>query len=166
LKVEVLEPANWPALRAARLLALQDSPRSFASEYRLEQRWGVDEWLRTFENATWVIAREDDEVIGIARSVALPNRPAWERYVDSVWVAPPYRRTGKTGRLLRALVEAEPTAGIKELWLWLLDSNDEARHTYERLGFRPTGFRQRLKDGSGRSEERWHLGLAGESILF
>jgi GNAT superfamily N-acetyltransferase len=155
LKMAVLTPAEWPTLMAVRLRALEDSPESFLSDYDSEKKWGRDEWMQRFDDAVWVIARDGDDVVGIARSVRLPDKPLQERYVESVWVAPFYRGSGVTGDLLNALVDAEPSTDIKELWLWLLDSNHQARRTYQNLGFTPTDDEQELRDGSGRYEERW-----------
>ena len=41
LNLDLLTPADWRVLRAARLEALLDSPSAFASRYDHESTWGV-----------------------------------------------------------------------------------------------------------------------------
>ena len=45
------------------------------------------EWQRVLDAATWIVAREAQRVIGLAKSVSEPGRPS-TRYVESAWVAP------------------------------------------------------------------------------
>jgi 2-keto-3-deoxy-L-rhamnonate aldolase RhmA len=58
------------------------------------------------------------------------------------------------------LIRREMSAGVRDVLVWILDSNENARGLYEALGFRPTGERQVLAGEPGaRIEERLKLPL-------
>jgi ribosomal protein S18 acetylase RimI-like enzyme len=143
LRLDLLAPVDWQVLRAARLEALLDSPHAFTSSYDHEFRWTEAEWQRLFDGSTWIIAVDAGKVIGLARSVADSGRSA-SRHVESVWVAPTYRRLGVCHALLQALAEAGSPAGMTDLLIWVLEDNHDAQRAYEALGFKPTGERQFL----------------------
>ena len=138
LQLDLLAPVDWRVLREARLSALLDSPYAFTSSYAHESTWQEPDWRRLFNAATWVVARESEKVIGLARSIGEPELPD-TRHVESVWVAPTHRRRGVFRALMRALAESERQAGIADLLLWVLEGNDDAQRAYEALGFEPTG---------------------------
>ena len=110
-----------------------------------------------FDASIWVVAREAENVIGLARSVGELTRPG-ARHVESIWVAPTHRRRGVFRSLLYAIAEIERRNGVTDLLLWVLDDNHDARRAYETLGFQPTGERQFLPD-LGRFERRFELGI-------
>ena len=161
LNMHSLTPADWPVLRSARLAALLDSPHAFTSSYAHESAWGEMEWQRVFDAATWIVARESDTVIGLAKSVGEPGRVA-TRYVESVWVAPTHRRRGVFRALLRALAETDRLTGVTDLFLWVLEDNQDAQRAYETVGFKPTGERQFLP-AFGQFEQL--LGLSVNRLL-
>jgi GNAT superfamily N-acetyltransferase len=145
LVLKVLTPVDWPLLKAARLDALKDSPHAFMSRYEVEWDWSEAEWRRSIEMATWVIARDTERAIGLARSVAEPELPK-VRYLESIWVDPDRRRRGVFRALLHKLADLERHVGATELLLWVLEDNHPARHAYQAAGFEPTGKRQFLPE--------------------
>jgi ribosomal protein S18 acetylase RimI-like enzyme len=157
LELRLLGPADWWILRAARLEALRDSPDAFTSSYAQESKWSEREWHRMLLAATWIVAREAERVIGMARSINERERPE-ARHVESVWVAPERRRRGVFRTLLHSLAELHRQAGVTDLMLWVLENNHEAQSAYEALGFEPTGERQFLPN-CGQFERRLRLGL-------
>jgi ribosomal protein S18 acetylase RimI-like enzyme len=155
LSLNLLAPVDWPVLRAARLEALRDSPHAFMSSYNHESGWQEPDWRRMFNAARWIVAREAENVIGLARSVGEPGR-SWVRHLESIWVAPTHRQRGVFRALLHALAEMDRRMGVTDLMLWVLEDNHEAQRAYEALGFEPTGERQPLPD-FGRFERRLRL---------
>jgi len=107
--------------------------------------------------ATWIVAREAQRVIGLAKSVSEPGHPS-TRYVESAWVAPTHRRRGVLRALLQRLAEIDRQIGVTELMLWVLEGNHDAQRTYQVLGFESTGERQILP-AAGRFERRLRLGI-------
>ena len=75
LDLQVLTPVDWPLLKAARLDALKDSPHAFMSRYEVEWDMERDGVATVIEAATWIIARETERAIGLARSVVRAPRP-------------------------------------------------------------------------------------------
>jgi GNAT superfamily N-acetyltransferase len=155
LDLDLLAPAEWRVLRAARLGALLDSPHAFTSSYAREADWSDLEWRRVFDTATCIVAREADKVIGLAKSVAEPLRP-WMRDLESIWVAPTHRRRGVLRALLGDIAKADRRIGVTDLMLWVLEDNYDAQRAYRALGFEPTGKRQFLP-AFGRFERRMRL---------
>ena len=143
LGLELLTPLDWRVLRAARLYTLLDSPDAFTSSYAYESAWGEMEWQRVLDTATWIVAREAQRVIGLAKSVSEPARSS-TRYVESAWVAPTHRRRGVLRALLHGLAEIDRQMGVTELMLWVLEDNQDAQRAYQVLGFESTGDRQFL----------------------
>jgi ribosomal protein S18 acetylase RimI-like enzyme len=164
LGLQLLASADWQTLRAARLKALLDSPHAFMSSYGQESEWGESEWLQLFDTATWIVAHEANTVIGLARSVGEPKRPA-ARHLESIWVAPTHRQRGVCRALLYALAEADRSMGVTDLLLWVLEDNHDARRAYHALGFVPTGERQPLP-ASERFEQRLMLCIRKPAVLM
>ena len=109
LELDLLTPLDWRMLRAARLYALLDSPDAFTSSYADESTWSHLDWQRSLKAATWIVARDTQNVIGLAKSVSEPGRPA-SRHVESAWVAPAHRRRGVLRTVLHRLVQIKSIA--------------------------------------------------------
>jgi len=154
--LDTLTPLDWQVLQQARLKALLDAPHAFISSFAIERRWRENEWRQLFNAARWIVAREADEVIGLARSVAESEHG--ERYIESIWVAPAHRRRGVLRALLCALAQMERHMGATDLLLWVLEDNCDALRAYKAVGFEATGERQYLP-ALGRFEQQLRLGV-------
>lgn len=157
LEIRLLEPADWHVLQAARLRALSDSPDAFASGFLAEQACTERQWRRRLEVGSWIVAVEDDEVIGMAGLVG--GHPPEGDHVESIWVARSHRRRGVFRALLGALVEIGRRNGDRDLQLWVLEDNVVAQRAYARLGFVPTGEQQPIVPDHPRAELRLRLPL-------
>ena len=115
-----------------------------------EADWLEEDWRSAIRQARWVVARTAHDVIGVARSSREQESPE-RRYIEAVWVAPEFRRLGVGSGLVQWLIDREQESGIKEILLWVIDSNDYARGFYLRMGFRSTG---RIQAGSGPEKNR------------
>ena len=140
LDIKLLGPEEWHVLRTIRLRALRDSPDVFLSSHEAEAGWGEMQWRHLLASATWVVAVESGAAIGIAGVIDRIDG----RHIESIWVARSHRRRGIFRALLHALVDRERANGGHDLVLWVVEDNDDARQAYRRLGFVPTGERQRL----------------------
>jgi predicted GNAT family acetyltransferase len=157
LELDLLTPLDWRVLRAARLCALLDSPDAFTSSYTGESAWSHLDWQRSLKAATWIVAREAQNVIGLVKSANEPGRPT-TRYVESAWVAPTHRRRGMLRALLHRLAEIDRQTGVTEVLLWVVEDNHDARRAYQVLGFLPTGERQ-YSPAFGQFERRLRLAI-------
>jgi ribosomal protein S18 acetylase RimI-like enzyme len=156
LDLDLLTSADWRVLRAVRLQALLNSPHAFTSTYARESGLSEPEWRQLFDSAMWIVARDAEKVVGLARSVGELKRPT--RHVESIWVAPTHRRHGVFRALLHAIAEMEQVKGVTDLLLWVLEDNYSAQRAYEALGFKPTGERQFLP-AMRRFERRLQVGI-------
>ena len=152
MELAMLGADDWPIAREVRLRALKDSPSAYIADYEAELTVGEDGWRERFTRMRWVVARDESRIIGLASSVRVAGRPAYERHIESVWVDPRYRRTGVLRAVLAELSAADPQ--VTDWRVWVLDTNAVARQVYDRLGFSPTGESQLLEDDSGRCEIR------------
>lgn len=74
--------------------------------------------------------------------------------VVSVYVAPTHRGTELATDLIRATEEWGSGWGARLATLWVAEENARARSFYQRLGYRPTGDRMRMKPADARMEMR------------
>lgn len=152
VRLDWVTPADWKDLRSVRLRALADAPKAFVSEHSREADWREEDWRSAIQQTRWVVARTAHGVIGVARSNQDPESPE-RRYIEAVWVAPEFRRLGVGRGLVRWLIDRERKSGIKEILLWVIDSNAYARRFYSRMGFRSTGRIQAIPGQENRTEE-------------
>ena len=163
LELDLRTPLDWRVLRAARLYALLDSPDAFTSSYSRESTWEEPEWQQLLNGATWIVARDNQHIIGLAKSTGEPERPAC-RHIESAWVAPTHRQRGVLGALLQALIEMERQMGVTDFLLWVLENNHVAQRAYHALGFELTGERQFLP-AFGQFERRLRLVVSSSQSL-
>jgi ribosomal protein S18 acetylase RimI-like enzyme len=152
VRLDWVTPADWKELRSVRLRALANAPKAFVSEHSREAGWLEEDWRSAIQQARWVVARTAHGVIGVARSSQDPESPE-RRYIEAVWVAPEFRRLGVGRRLVCWLIDRERKSEIKEMLLWVIDSNVNAQGFYFRMGFRSTGRIQPLPGREKRTEE-------------
>ena len=86
--------------------------------------------------------------------------PSQECYLEYLWVARGFRRSGVASLLLRTVLDRLRDSGVRTVWLWILTGNDPALRLYEQFGFRSTNERQALPGDPTRSEERMELRLS------
>ena len=163
VRLDWATPSDWEDVRAVRLQALADAPSAFIAESSRETDWLEEDWRSAIKQARWVVARAGHFVVGVARSSQGADSPE-SRFIEAVWVAPAFRRIGVGRRLVRWLIEGERRSGIKEILLWVIDSNAYARSFYVKMGFRSTGRVQPVPGTENRFEEllaymvsRWDL---------
>ena len=159
LYTRLLEPAEWPLLKATRLRALHDSPHAFISHYRSELSLSDHQWQARFGAATWMVASEngDEGIIGLARLLGGPDRS--RPHIESVWVAPGHRRRGVLRALVHAAAELVREAGGDVLRLWVLEENEGAERAYTRVGFSPRVNDKPCASRHDRFEKQFQLRL-------
>lgn len=162
--VRRVRPGDGPLLRDVRLRALQTDPDAFGSSYEVAVALSDDEW----EEAVGVSAVGSDEIIlvaetrdrfvGMAGAFTLPETPR-TRNLYGMWVAPDARRSGLGAQLVETVVDWSKAAGADDVSLWVVESNLDARHLYEKAGFAPTGTTQPLPSNPELTEIELRLRL-------
>jgi ribosomal protein S18 acetylase RimI-like enzyme len=165
----MLEPADWPALKAARLAALADAPEAFASTLEHEREYTDQQWQEWLAStvATFGAFRAGEErtpaearIAGMAAARVRPRPGQADEHAEwrlmSVWLSPDLRGTGVATRLVDAVRGQARRSGASLISLWVTDANERARAFYERLGFEPTGRHQLMPE----QPDHWETELA------
>lgn len=155
-----LAPDEWLLLRKVRLSALEDSPRAFLSSYEEEDAYGEDRWQAEFARGEWSVGFVEGEPISLLGATREPDAPAHQRYLEYLWVSPRHRRSGIARAMISRAIERLRNAGVRTVFLWVLDGNDAAVHLYRSVGFVSTNHRQPLPEHPAGNEERMRLDLA------
>jgi ribosomal protein S18 acetylase RimI-like enzyme len=148
--VEVLTENEWSRLRDIRLTALRDHPAAFLSSYEVEADYDEQRWRQEFSRGEWNIMLADGKEIGLLGVTRLFNRSSQEYnlsqeyYLEYLWVAREFRRSGAGSRLLRTVLDRLRDSGVHTVWLYILDGNEDARRLYQSFGFQSTNERQPL----------------------
>lgn len=139
MTVSELERDDWAIVKEIRLKALGNAPSAFVATVASEEEQWPEYWQEQFDRATWVVARDHEQVVVGIAALARPDgeSPPQSRYVESVWVAPTNRRHGVLRQMLKHLEGLARSVGATELRLWVLETNGSAGCAYERLGFHP-----------------------------
>ncbi|HEY4993216.1 MAG TPA: GNAT family N-acetyltransferase [Nakamurella sp.] len=142
-----------------RLRALRESPESFLSTFERETSYGEEQWRAECARGEWnigFVGAEEVSLLGATRELGTPVNQC---YLEYLWVAPSCRRSGLARQILGVVLDRLKTAGVRTVFLWVLDGNEGAAQLYKRIGFVSTNHRQPLEADPGRSEERMRLNL-------
>lgn len=159
LRVQTLTEDDWPRLRDIRLSALQDYPAAFLSSFQRETGYNEQRWREEFSRGAWNILLADDKdvgLLGVTREQAMPRQ---ECYLEYLWVAPGFRRSGAASMLLRTVLTGLRDSGVRTVWLYILNGNHVAMNLYQKFGFQHTNESQELPNHPAGSEHRMKLRL-------
>ena len=157
LRVEALAENEWSRLRDIRLSALRDDPSVFLSSHEREATYDEQRWRQEFSRGEWNILLAEDKEIGLLGVTREHSMSAHECYLEFLWVAPGFRRSGMGSKLLRTVLDRLTDAGVHTVWLYILNGNEDAMRLYQKFGFQSTNERQILPDHPAGSEERMKL---------
>lgn len=141
MRPRLLVPGDEPLLRAARLRALSDAPDAFGSSLERERAHDDARWAELLAWGRWWVVLHDGVPAGLVAVVTDQGRPADQRHLVSMWVAPEQRGSGVARALVGAACATALEAGAGFLSLWVVETNDRARAFYAREGFADTGER-------------------------
>lgn len=96
------------------------------------------------ENTTYIIAKENNDVIGFAGiSICLD-----EATLNNIVVKKSHRNRGIGGELLESLIEICSDLNLKTFTLEVNTENEIAIHLYEKFGFKNLGIRKKYYNNS------------------
>lgn len=167
MSVEVVQanPEDWAEVREIRLRALTDAPDSFASRLADEQDRKESLWRDRLSSSTasTFLALDEGDAVGLVTVFRDPDDPAHAHLV-SLWVSPERRRHGVATSLTNAVLDWARAAEVEVVDLWVTETNDAARHLYERCGFVDSGQRQPLPSNPHLQELAMHRVLGSEPL--
>jgi ribosomal protein S18 acetylase RimI-like enzyme len=137
-------PDDWPALKALRLEALQDTPVAFCERYADAVRASDDVWRAcaargadggdSFQVLAWL------RDLPVATSVGFVD--GGDAVLAAVYVTPACRGRGLLDAMVEQVAGWARDRSCPRLRLLVHETNVPAQRVYERLGFLPTGHRE------------------------
>ena len=91
------------------------------------------------KNTTYIVAKEDDEIIGFAGLSTCLD----EATLNNIVVKKSHRNRGIGGELLEALIELCSELRMRTFTLEVDTENEPAIHLYEKFGFKNLGIRKK-----------------------
>lgn len=157
--IKLLVPEQWQALRDIRLKALSDSPDAFLSTFEREMSYEEEQWRAEFVRGEWHIGIRNEQAVSLLGATRVAGRPLEQCFLEYMWVAPNYRRSGFALHTLRVVLDRLRTNGVRTVLLWVLNGNEAAEQLYKSVGFERANYSQPLPDAPERSEELMRLRL-------
>ena len=137
-------PDDWPALRALRLEALQDSPVAFCERYADAVRETDDGWraraARGAQGGDSVQVMAWLQGLPVATSVGYLDRG--DAVLAAVYVTPARRGRGLLDAMVELVEAWARERSCPRLRLLVHETNVAGQRAYARLGFVPTGHRE------------------------
>ena len=96
------------------------------------------------KNTTYIVAKENDEIIGFAGLSTCLD----EATLNNIVVKKSHRNRGIGGELLEALIELCSELKMKTFTLEVDTENEPAIHLYEKFGFKNLGIRKNYYNNS------------------
>lgn len=123
--------------------ALLDSPTAFGSTYVDESQVSDAQWRRraakcAAEGYAGFLAMDGQTACGIVRATP-DEQDSSVAWVESMWVAPTYRRTGVGRLLVNTILAWARGRRIRTLKLSVTSNNEPAIRFYRSFGFASTG---------------------------
>lgn len=157
LRIERVRREDHEVYRTVRLAALADTPSAFGStlagESALDEAAWLDRAVGSASGSTRALflARQGADVVGLGGGYRdQPDAASVE--VFSVWTSPEVRRQGVGALLVATIIDWARATGASSVGLWVTEGNAAAIGLYDKLGFRPTGERQRLPSDPTKDE--------------
>ena len=119
----------------AQLYAIEEL--CFQPPFRFSRTY-LRQLVQSEDSATW-IAEQDDRIAGFAVIEWAPSAGTPEAYIQTLEVAPAYRRRGIGNELLRLVEASALAAGAHSIWLHVDAENDPAIKLYEAYNYRREG---------------------------
>jgi GNAT superfamily N-acetyltransferase len=160
-RIKILACDDWSELRDIRLSALLDSPHSFLATHQQESGYNEQRWRTELARGHWHVGLMDGKQVSLLGATREPGRPGHERFLEYLWVRPDRRRSGIGLQFFNLVLGRLQTAGVRTVFLWVLDGNDAAEQLYRKTGFEPVGQPVPLTARTGRSEQLFRLDLVG-----
>ncbi|PIE31982.1 MAG: ribosomal-protein-alanine N-acetyltransferase [Ilumatobacter coccineus] len=114
------------------------------------------------ESRWYVVARIDDEIVGFAGLMVVPDPDGDQAHVTTIAVSPEFRRRGIGARLMSALGRHARGRGCVSWTLEVRESNHAAIELYRRFGFAPVGTRPSYYSGNETALIMWCHDLAAD----
>jgi phosphinothricin acetyltransferase len=140
ISVELMSPADWPAVREIYAEGIAGGNATFETSV---PDW--ESWTASKRADCRLVARHDGEVLGFAVLSPISKRAVYAGVAEvTVYVASKAQGAGIGSKLLGALVEASEKAGVWTLTASIFPENEASLHIHRKHGFQTLGRRIRI----------------------
>ena len=151
LRIEPLQPADWPAVAEIYAAGIATGTATFETDVPSWERWDSSHLPEHR-----LVARRgsggDAELVAWAALAPVSDRCAYAGVAEnSIYVAERAQGLGVGRRLLTELVERAERAGIWTVQTGIFPENTASLALHQRCGFRVVGVRERI----GQLQGRW-----------
>ena len=151
LRIEPLEPADWPVVAAIYAEGIATGNATFETALPSWQRWDASH-LPDQRLVARAGPEQDLAVVAWAALAPVSDRCAYAGVAEnSIYVAERARGLGVGRRLLTTLLERAEQAGIWTVQTGIFPENTSSLTLHRRCGFRVVGVRERV----GQLHDRW-----------
>lgn len=149
IRIEAMQPADWPAVRRIYLQGIATGLATFETE---APDWSV--WDASHRADCRLVARDEGGLlVGWAALTPVSGRCVYAGVAEvSVYIAEQARGRGLGAVLLQRLVAESEAAGLWTLQAGIFAENEASLALHRRCGFRRVGRRERL----GQLHGVWH----------
>jgi ribosomal protein S18 acetylase RimI-like enzyme len=147
MEIRQLGPADARAYQNLRLLALQESPTAFSASYDDEASRSMEEvsarLVPAKDGSICMFGIFDQAELAGFLAVLHPQREKLRHCIElaGMYVAPPYRRRGFGGALLKAAIRhSQSIDGVRQIKLGVNATNLAAKTLYQSVGFESYGL--------------------------
>ena len=134
--------------------------RQATFETRPRRPHEIEAWLD--EGRPFLVATEDEQIVGFARVSAYSTRKAYAGVGEhGVYVSADARRKGVGLKLMKALADAAEQAGYHKLTSRVFTTNQASLNLHRAAGFTEVGIQRR----HGRLEGEWKDTMLVERLL-
>lgn len=159
--VRALTPDEWPRLKAIRLEALAEAPLAYTTTLEEARLFPDSLWQERasgmsdgYEQRT-MIGVDGPRTVAMGVGLMRPKRRPRIVPIVSVFVSPPYRRSGVGKAVMEGIEVWAARKKATATSLWVVEGNDRARRFYESMGYRATLDRQKIEVPPVRWETRF-----------
>ena len=147
MRIQPLDPADWPAVRAIYEAGIATGNATFETTAPTWEAWDA-----AHLPGHRLLATDRDRVLAWAALAPVSDRCAYAGVAeDSIYVAPQAQGQGVGRALLAALIASAERAGIWTVQTGIFPENQASVRLHQACGFRVVGVRERL----GRLHGRW-----------
>ena len=154
-------------MKAIRLEALVEAPLAYTTTLEEARRFPDSLWRERasgmsdgYEQRT-MIGVDGPRTVAMGVGLLRPRRRPSIVAIVSVFVSPPYRRSGLGQAVMEGIERWARGEKATATSLWVVDDNESARRFYESLGYRATRDRQKIDVPPVRWETRLVKSLTG-----
>src|SRR5437660_1314583 len=103
--IELVALEDWSKLKALRLAALLESPKTFLAQYEDQKDFTEAEWEAELDRGDWFSVKIGDDLVSLVGITPSDEIAVDERFLEYLWVSPGHRGTGVAHKMVKAVLD-------------------------------------------------------------